>query len=97
MSDLGSIVTFYSYKGGAGRTMVLANTACLLAAAGHKVLAIDGDLEAPGLHRYLHPFLADPELSKSLGSSIWYGIMLPRRRGPVQPKAARPVNRKPQV
>jgi cellulose biosynthesis protein BcsQ len=63
----GLIVTFYSYKGGAGRTMALANTACLLAAAGHRVLAIDWDLEAPGLHRYLHPFLADPDLSKTPG------------------------------
>lgn len=63
----GSIITFYSYKGGAGRTMALANTACILAAAGHRVLAIDWDLEAPGLHRYLHPFLADPDLSKTPG------------------------------
>jgi tetratricopeptide (TPR) repeat protein len=63
----GSIVTFYSYKGGAGRTMSLANIACLLAAAGHRVLAIDWDLEAPGLHRYLHPFLPDPDLSKTPG------------------------------
>jgi tetratricopeptide (TPR) repeat protein len=63
----GSIVTFYSYKGGAGRTMALANAACLLAAAGYRVLAIDWDLEAPGLHRYLHPFLADPNLTKTPG------------------------------
>jgi Tetratricopeptide repeat/CobQ/CobB/MinD/ParA nucleotide binding domain len=63
----GSIITFYSYKGGTGRTMALANAACLLAAAGHKVLAIDWDLEAPGLHRYLHPFLADPELARTPG------------------------------
>jgi len=27
----GRIITFYSYKGGTGRTMALANTACLLA------------------------------------------------------------------
>jgi len=63
----GSIITFYSYKGGAGRTMALANAACLLAAAGYRILAIDWDLEAPGLHRYLHPFLADPDLSKTPG------------------------------
>ena len=47
--------------------MALANTACLLAAAGHRVLTIDWDLEAPGLHRYLHPFMADPDLSKTRG------------------------------
>jgi hypothetical protein len=63
----GKIITFYSYKGGTGRTMALANSACLLAAAGHRVLVIDWDLEAPGLHRYLHPFLPDPNLSRTPG------------------------------
>ncbi len=52
----GSVITFYSYKGGTGRTMALANTACLLARdhipPNERVLVIDWDLEAPGLHRY---------------------------------------------
>jgi cellulose biosynthesis protein BcsQ len=50
----GEVITFYSYKGGTGRTMALANTACLLAQrdAKGKVLMIDWDLEAPGLHLY---------------------------------------------
>ena len=53
----GQIITFYSYKGGTGRSMALANISCLLAerqaANGAKgVLMIDWDLEAPGLHRY---------------------------------------------
>ncbi|PZH05153.1 ATP/GTP-binding protein [Streptomyces sp. NTH33] len=56
----GRIITFYSYKGGTGRTMALANTAWILAANGKRVLAVDWDLEAPGLHRFFHPFL-DPE------------------------------------
>src|SRR5262245_50215695 len=46
------IVTFYSYKGGTGRTMALANIAAVLAERGHHVLAVDFDLEAPGLWRY---------------------------------------------
>ena len=49
---MGSIVTFYSYKGGVGRSMALANVAVLLARRGKKVLAVDWDLEAPGLTRY---------------------------------------------
>ncbi|MET7476461.1 FxSxx-COOH system tetratricopeptide repeat protein [Streptomyces sp. NPDC005648] len=53
----GSVITFYSYKGGTGRTMALANVAWILAANGHRVLAVDWDLEAPGLHRFFHPFL----------------------------------------
>jgi formylglycine-generating enzyme required for sulfatase activity len=63
----GKIVTFYSYKGGTGRSMALANVAFLLASAGKRVLAVDWDLEAPGLHRYFEPFLADRSLEHSTG------------------------------
>lgn len=51
--ESGQVITFYSYKGGTGRSMALANVACLLAQrqAG-SVLMVDWDLEAPGLHRY---------------------------------------------
>lgn len=64
---MGEIITFYSYKGGTGRSMALANVGWILAAAGKRVLLVDWDLEAPGLHRYLHPFLLDKELSASRG------------------------------
>jgi hypothetical protein len=63
----GQIITFFSYKGGTGRSMALANVAWLLASAGRRVLMIDWDLEAPGLHRYVHPFLSDPELVETPG------------------------------
>jgi len=63
----GRIVTFYSYKGGTGRTMALANVAWILAANGKRVLAVDWDLESPGLHRYFHPFLTDKKLRSSRG------------------------------
>ncbi len=43
-------ITFYSYKGGVGRTLALANTARMLAKRGRKVFVLDLDLEAPGLH-----------------------------------------------
>jgi WD40 repeat protein len=46
------IFTFYSYKGGVGRSMAMAGVAYLLARRGLKVLTIDFDLEAPGLERY---------------------------------------------
>jgi MinD-like ATPase involved in chromosome partitioning or flagellar assembly len=63
----GHIVTFYSYKGGTGRTMALANVAWILAANGYRVLTVDWDLESPGLHRYFHPFLRDKDLHASDG------------------------------
>jgi MinD-like ATPase involved in chromosome partitioning or flagellar assembly len=43
-------ITFYSYKGGTGRSLALANAAVYLANLGFKVVAMDFDLEAPGLH-----------------------------------------------
>jgi MinD-like ATPase involved in chromosome partitioning or flagellar assembly len=57
----GTVITFYSYKGGVGRSFTLANVALLLARWGHRVLCVDWDLEAPGLHDYFRPMMsADP-------------------------------------
>ncbi len=47
--------------------MALANVAWILALDGKRVLTIDWDLEAPGLHRYFLPFLDDPELVNTQG------------------------------
>jgi cellulose biosynthesis protein BcsQ len=56
---MSSIVTFYSYKGGVGRSMALANIAFELAKRNKKVLMVDWDLEAPGLERYFNKFEID--------------------------------------
>jgi MinD-like ATPase involved in chromosome partitioning or flagellar assembly len=47
-------ITFYSFKGGVGRTMALVNVAAQLAMMGRKVLLVDFDLEAPGLETFEH-------------------------------------------
>src|SRR4051812_36528748 len=57
------IVTFYSFKGGVGRTMALVNAAAELTSRGKRVLIVDFDLEAPGIQTY-RPF---NERSDSLG------------------------------
>lgn len=67
VSKQGKIITFYSYKGGTGRSMALANIAWILAANSKRVLVVDWDLEAPGLQRYFRPFLVDRELTSSPG------------------------------
>lgn len=46
-------VTFYSYKGGVGRTSALVNTAIQLALQGNNVVILDFDLEAPGTSPYI--------------------------------------------
>ena len=49
---MAAIVTFYSYKGGVGRSMALANVAVLLGQRRQRILVVDWDLEAPGVERY---------------------------------------------
>jgi len=49
------ILSFYSYKGGVGRTTALASIAIQYARKGRRVLAIDFDLEAPGLASIFPP------------------------------------------
>ncbi len=43
------VTTFYSLRGGVGRSTALAYTGRILAAGGRKVVCVDMDLEAPGL------------------------------------------------
>lgn len=59
----GSVVTFYSYKGGVGRTLALANIGALLSRWGYKVLCIDWDLEAPGLPLYFERWIQSATVS----------------------------------
>jgi tetratricopeptide (TPR) repeat protein len=83
----GKVVTFYSYKGGTGRTMALANVAWILAANGKRVLAVDWDLESPGLSRFFAPFI-DRDALDSTGGVIelireyeWATAMQDEKRG----------------
>lgn len=48
-----AVVTFFSFKGGVGRTTALVATALTLARHGHRVAMVDLDLEAPGLSTIL--------------------------------------------
>ena len=74
----GTVYTFYSYKGGVGRSMALANVAALLARGGSRVLGIDWDLEAPGLERYFldrSPHLAESRAATPGLIDLVYGYV----------------------
>ena len=45
---MGEIVTFYSYIGGSGQSMALANVGTILTRWGYRTLLIDWNLESPG-------------------------------------------------
>lgn len=64
---MGQVITFYSYKGGVGRSMSLANVAVVLSKWGFKTLMIDWDLEAPGLENFFREYLDVSEVAQQEG------------------------------
>jgi cellulose biosynthesis protein BcsQ len=56
-----AIVSFYSFKGGVGRTTAVAGVALLLARAGRRVVVMDLDLEAPGVGSLLLGDITPPD------------------------------------
>ena len=59
------IYTFYSFKGGVGRSMALANVAESFSVEGLRVVIVDWDLEAPGIENFFFSSGAEVELVQS--------------------------------
>ena len=72
-----AIVSFFSFKGGVGRTSTLVATALTLARNGHRVAIVDLDLEAPGLgtifspDNFNNPGVIDYLLEKKIQGKDW--------------------------
>lgn len=63
-------ITFYSYKGGVGRSLALVNIATRLIEFGKKVCVIDFDLEAPGLH-YKFPLVKQSNIKRGIVDFVY--------------------------
>lgn len=61
------VITFYSYKGGVGRSMAVLNTGALIASRGFRVLILDFDLEAPGLSHLFKKKAPTPDVTPPPG------------------------------
>jgi MinD-like ATPase involved in chromosome partitioning or flagellar assembly len=75
---IGKVITFYSFKGGVGRSMSLANIAIMLAQWNFRTLIIDWDLEAPGLENFYSEFLP---LEKAKQRAGLIDLLLSRVKG----------------
>ncbi len=69
------VATFYSYKGGVGRTLALLNVAYEMASVGLRVLVVDFDLEAPAIHPDRWRSSGDGIAAATPGSSDHSGIV----------------------
>ncbi|NET60329.1 MAG: AAA family ATPase [Symploca sp. SIO2E6] len=61
------IVTFYSFKGGVGRSTALGMVAILLASRNRRVVMVDFDLEAPGISILFRPNVASENQEQNYG------------------------------
>ncbi|MCP5047333.1 MAG: AAA family ATPase, partial [bacterium] len=93
-------ITFYSYKGGVGRTLALSNIAVYLSRFGQKVCIVDFDLEAPGVHYklseffpppieggvvdYIHEFTSTGKVPGKLKRYVMNAVNLPEKHGNIQ-------------
>jgi MinD-like ATPase involved in chromosome partitioning or flagellar assembly/tetratricopeptide (TPR) repeat protein len=70
------VTTFYSFKGGVGRTFALVNVAIELARTGRNVLLVDFDLEAPVIHTFaaLSPQAPHPGVVEYVSDYIATGV-----------------------
>ena len=83
------IFTFYSFKGGVGRSLALLNAAYTLAGRGRHVLVVDMDLEAPGISSFLlrHQELAAPTAAHPLDGLSLLSEAINAVKAGGQPKA----------
>src|SRR5678815_4473496 len=84
------VVTFYSFKGGVGRSFALCDVAVFLAKWGYEVLCVDFDLEAPGLHNYFAPWLSSEPQPGMIEILEAWGAKKPDEE--VSKQAIQPVN-----
>ena len=66
---MGKIIVVHSFRGGTGKTNILANTATCIAMKGKKVGIVDTDIQSPGIHVL---FGFEPEnIKRSLNDYLW--------------------------
>jgi septum site-determining protein MinD len=66
---MSKVISVHSFRGGTGKSVIVANLAALLAAQGKKVAVIDTNLESPSLHVLFN--LPEEEFTYSLNDYLW--------------------------
>jgi tetratricopeptide (TPR) repeat protein len=64
-------ITFYSYKGGVGRSLALSNIAIRLSQLNKKVCVVDFDLDAPGLQFKFKDYILESHITNGVVDYIY--------------------------
>ncbi len=68
---MAQILTIHSFRGGTGKSSLVANVAGVLAAKGRRVAVVDADLQSPGIHILFG--LPGAEITRTLNDYLWGG------------------------
>ena len=63
------VIAIHSYRGGTGKSNIIANLAVVLAGAGKRVAVVDTDIQSPGVHLLFG--LEDTKELKTLNDYLW--------------------------
>ncbi|MFW6002076.1 MAG: ParA family protein [archaeon] len=78
-SDNAPFITFYSFKGGLGRSISSLSTASILSALGYRVLVIDFNLENPGITYLLNRYIEKEKSPVGIIDLLLQGITDPKQ------------------
>ena len=63
------VVSLHSFRGGTGKSNITANTAAIIAQAGHRVGVIDTDIQSPGIHTIFQ--MSQGRIKQTLNDYLW--------------------------
>ena len=66
---MAKIISIHSFRGGTGKSNIVANVAALLALQGRRVGIVDTDIQSPGIHVLFN--LSEDEMSPALNDYLW--------------------------
>ncbi len=66
---MGKIIAVHSFRGGTGKSSIIANVAACLASKGRRICIIDTDIQSPGVHVFFG--LEPKDITHSLNDYLW--------------------------
>src|SRR5512136_752050 len=86
---MSQIISVHSFRGGTGKSNLVANIAALYAAGGQRVGVVDCDIQSPGIHVLFG--LDESRMTHSLNDYLWGKCSIREATYDVTPQAVVPL------